>query len=108
MLLGVLGVLAVVFPPAVGPAPVEGIEVTRPLWMFWWLLTLEGRWGVKAILWGTGVLFALLVAVPFLDRSPQRRLRKRPLAAASLGIVLAIYIVLTLITAFTSSAAHLE
>jgi ubiquinol-cytochrome c reductase cytochrome b subunit len=108
VLLGALGVLAVLFPPEVGPAPVEGIEVTKPLWMFWWLFTLEDRWGVKAILWGSIVLFALLVAVPFLDRSPQRSLRKRPVAAVILAVVLAVYVALTLITAFTSSSAHLE
>jgi quinol-cytochrome oxidoreductase complex cytochrome b subunit len=34
VLLGVLGVLAVVRPPGIGPTPVEGIEVTKPMWMF--------------------------------------------------------------------------
>jgi ubiquinol-cytochrome c reductase cytochrome b subunit len=108
VLLGVLGVLAVVFPPEIGPAPVAGVEVTKPLWMFWWLFTLEDQWGVKAILWGTVALFALLVAVPFLDRGTQRNLRKRPVAAVLLAVVLALYIGLTMVTAFTSSSAHLE
>lgn len=52
-LVGVLIVLAALFPPGLGPTPVEGIEVTRPLWMFWWLFTLENWWGLDAILWAT-------------------------------------------------------
>jgi ubiquinol-cytochrome c reductase cytochrome b subunit len=35
ILLGGLSVLAVVFPPGVGPTPVEGIEVSKPPWMYW-------------------------------------------------------------------------
>lgn len=41
VLLGVLSVLGVLVPPVVGPTPVEGIEVTRPLRMFWWFFPLE-------------------------------------------------------------------
>jgi len=38
VVLGILGVLAVLWPPAIGATPVEGIEVTKPSWMFFWLL----------------------------------------------------------------------
>ena len=107
ILVGVLAVLAVLFPPGIGPAPVEGIEVTKPLWTFWWFFTLEGIWGVKAILWGAGALFAILVAVPFVDRGPERALRRRPVAAVLLVVVLVLYIVLTVATALTSSSGHL-
>src|SRR5262249_177708 len=72
-----LGVLAVLFPPGVGPTPVEGIEVTKPPWIYWWMFTLENWIGLSGILWGGGVLFALLVAVPFLDRNPRRYWRQR-------------------------------
>jgi len=106
-LVGLLGVLAVLFPPAIGPAPVEGIEVTKPLWMFWWLYTLENQWGVAAILWGTGALFAVLVLVPFVDRSKERSWRKRPAALALLAVVVVLLVALTVATAFTSPAAHL-
>src|SRR3546814_5421486 len=53
ILLAALGALAVFLPPGVGPTPVEGIEVTRPLWMFWWVFTLENLFGLKAILVGS-------------------------------------------------------
>lgn len=106
-LAGVLGVLAVLFPPGIGPTPVEGIEVTRPLWMFWWLFTFENWWGVKAILWGTVAVFALLAAVPFIDRRAERRWRKRPVAVGLAVAVLLALVILTYITATTSAVEHL-
>lgn len=106
-LIGVLIVLAALFPPGLGPTPVEGIEVTRPLWIFWWLFTLENWWGLKAILWGTIALFALLVAVPFIDRRPERYWRRRPVAVAIAALVLGVILVLTYVTATTSAVEHL-
>jgi len=106
-LVGVLGVLAVLFPPGIGPTPVEFIEVTRPLWMFWWLFTLENWWGVKAILWGTIVLFALLASVPFVDRRTERRWRMRPVALGLGAAVLLALVYLTDVTATTSAVEHL-
>ncbi len=107
VLVGALLVMAALFPPGVGPTPVEGIEVTRPLWMFWWLFTIENWWGVEAILWGALALFALLVAVPFVDRRGERRWRKRPVALGMAAAVLLAMIVLTYVTATTSAVEHL-
>ena len=107
MLAGLTAV-AVLFPPPVGPTPVAGIEVTKPMWVFWWLFTLENWVGLSGIVWGAGVLFALLIAVPFVDRSPRRYWRTRPVAIALGVAVLAALIVLTLLMAFTSPAEHLE
>lgn len=94
-------------PPGVGPTPVEGIEVTRPLWMFGWVFTLENLFGLKAILVGSGVLFALLIAVPFIDRNPNRWWRRRPLAMVALAVVLVVLVVLTIMTAVTPPATHI-
>ena len=107
VVLGILGVLAVLFPPGIGPTPVEGIEVTKPPWMFWWLFTLENELGLKGILWGAAALFGLLIAVPFIDRSPQRSWRKRPVAMAVAIIVVIVIIVLTILEAVTTPASHL-
>ena len=106
-LVGGLLVVAALFPPSVGPTPVEGIEITRPVWMFWWLFTLENWWGVKAILWATIALFVLLLAVPFVDRGTERRWRKRPVALGIAGAVLLAIVVLTYVTATTSAVEHL-
>lgn len=107
VLLGGLALAAVVFPPGVGPTPVEGIEVTRPPWMYWWMFTLENWLGLTGILWGSGVLFAILVAVPFIDRRTERRWRKRPVAIAVGVLVVVAIIVLSVLEAVTSPAQHL-
>ncbi len=97
LLTGGLAVLAVVFPPGVGSPPVEGIEVTKPPWMYWWMFTLENWIGLAGILWGAGALFVLLVAVPFIDRNPRRYWRQRPVAIALGALVLLALIVLTIL-----------
>jgi ubiquinol-cytochrome c reductase cytochrome b subunit len=107
VLLAGLGVLAVLFPPAIGPTPVAGIEVTKPLWVYWWMFTLENWFGLPAILWGAGILFGLLVLLPFIDRRPARSWRARPVAMILAAAVLIAFIVLTVLMAFTTPAAHL-
>ena len=108
VLLGLLSILAVLFPPPVGPTPVAGIEVTKPMWPFWWMFTLENWFGLPAILWGGVVLFGLLFAVPFIDRNPKRSWRARPVAMALGAVVIVTLIVLTILMAVTTPAAHLS
>ncbi len=62
-----LAVLAVLAPPAHGPAPVEGIEVTKPPWPMLWLYPIENWVGVSGILWATLAVFAALLVVPFVE-----------------------------------------
>jgi len=107
VLLGLLGAMALLWPRGVGPTPVEGIEVTKPPWMFWWLFSLENWVGLKGILWGSGALFAVLVAVPFVDRNPKRWWRRRPVAVTGALVVLAAIIVLTILMATITPASHL-
>ena len=107
LLIALLSVVAVLFPPPVGPTPVAGVEVTKPLWVFWWMFTLENWFGLPAILWGGVALFALLFAVPFIDRNPKRSWRARPVAMTLGALVLVALIVLTILMAFTTPAAHL-
>ncbi len=76
-------------------------------WMYWWMFTLENWIGLAGILWGVGVLFGLLVAVPFLDRNPHRYWRQRPVALTLAALVLAFLIVLTILEAITTPAQHL-
>ncbi|MFC5175104.1 cytochrome b [Nocardioides taihuensis] len=106
-LTGLLGILAVLVPPAVGPQPVEGLEVTKPPWNFWWMFTLENWFGLPFILYGGGALFLLLVALPFVDRNPHRLWRHRPLAMVIGLIVLLTVVTLTILMAFTTPQTHL-
>jgi ubiquinol-cytochrome c reductase cytochrome b subunit len=102
-----IGMLAVLRPPGVGATPVQGIEVTKPLWMFWWMFTLENKIGLKGILYGAGVLFGLLFALPFIDRNPKRWWRKRPVAITIAALVVAVLIVLTIMEALSTPVSHL-
>ena len=107
ILVGALGILAVLSPPAVGPPPVTGLEITKPPWNFWWMFTLENWIGLSGILYGGGALFLLLVALPFVDRNPNRLWRKRPVALTICGLVLVAVATLTILMAFTPTQTHL-
>lgn len=107
VLTGVVGILAVLWPPVVGPRPVAGLEITRPLWNFWWMFTLENWIGLPGILYGGAALFALLIALPFVDRTPHRYWRQRPVAMAAGSVVVLVLATLTILMLFTTAKTHL-
>jgi len=94
-LLGVLSILAVVLPPVLGPTPVAGIEITRPLWMFWWFFPMEVWFGVASIAFVIAGVFGLIFLVPFLDRSPRRLWRERKISMAIATVLLLSVIAVT-------------
>ncbi len=106
-LIGILGMLAVVFPQELGAPPVAGLEITRPPWSFWWMFTLENWIGLQGILFGELVFFGLLCLLPFVDRNPKRYWRTRPVAMAVGGSVLVAMIILTILMAITPAKQHL-
>lgn len=106
-LFGLIGVLAVVFPPGLGAHPVQGIEVTTPPLNFWWLYTLENFFGLPAIIYGELIFFGLLAIVPFVDRGPQRYWRHRPVAMTALALFLVALVVLTIMLKFMAAKNHL-
>jgi quinol-cytochrome oxidoreductase complex cytochrome b subunit len=106
-LLGLIGMLAVLFPPSLGPSPVPGIEVTEPPLNFWWLYSLENWFGLTAIVYGELIFFGLLVIVPFVDRNPERFWRRRPVAMMMLTLFLVTIIVLTILLKFLKAKEHL-
>lgn len=105
--LGGFGLLALLFPPVVGPTPVEGIEVTKPMWIYWWMYTLENWFGLSAIVWGSGILFGLLIVVPFVDRSPNRYWRDRKIALVLGALVLVAFVILNLLMLGTTPESHM-
>lgn len=92
VLLGGLGLLAVLLPPLLGPTPVAGVEVTRPMWMFWWFFPFEEWFGVASVGIAIALIFGLIFLVPFLDRSPHRHWRARKLSMGVLIVVAAILV----------------
>ncbi len=107
ILLAVLVGLAALTATPIGAAPVAGIEVTKPLWIFYWMYQLENWVGIEGLIWAPVVLMLLLAALPFLDRSPQRQPTRRKWVMGSALVVLGALSVLTLMVAFSGPAAHL-
>jgi quinol-cytochrome oxidoreductase complex cytochrome b subunit len=92
VLVGVLTLLAVLLPPAHGPAPIEGIEVTKPPWPLLWVYPVEDWIGVVGILWAPLAIFAALLVVPLVDRSPEQHPRRRLPVVIGAGVVVALIV----------------
>ncbi len=106
VLLGELLALAVLFPPGVGPTPVEGVEVTKPPLPLLWLYPLENWFGLGAVFYGSLALFLLLVLVPFVDRGPERLpLQRRAILAAG-SLVVAVIVGLIALALLGPTAVH--
>ncbi len=108
VLVGIFTMLAVLAPPAHGPAPIEGIEVTKPPWPMLWVYPIEDWVGVSGILWATLAIFLALFMVPFVDRSPERSPRKRLPMMIVAGLVVVTIIALIIYAAVQPVASHIE
>ena len=107
VLTGVLTILAVLAPPPHGPAPVQGIEITKPPWPMLWVYPVEDWVGVAGILWATIAIFAALFLVPIVDRGEERHPRKRlPMMIAAAMVVLTV-IALIVYAAVQPVASHI-
>ena len=107
ILAGLMLILAVLRPPAVGPAPVEGIEVTKPPWIFLPLFAVENWVGVSGLLWVNVAGFVLLALVPFLDRSPHTRPGQRRTAIVLAVIILLVAVGLATLAWLTAGTEHI-
>lgn len=107
VLLAGLVALAATTANTVGAAPVAGIELTKPPWTFYWMYQLENWVGINGLIWAPAVVFLLLAALPFLDRSAQRRPSRRKWVIGSALVLFGIVSILTLMVAFSAPAAHL-
>lgn len=103
---GVVLGLAVLLPPAVGPSPVPGIEVTKPPWLFLPLFAVENWVGVAGLLWASLALFGFLALVPLLDRSAAVSPRERPVALALTAAFILALVGLALLAWLTPGAKH--
>ncbi|HJW76069.1 MAG TPA: cytochrome b N-terminal domain-containing protein, partial [Thermoleophilia bacterium] len=105
---GIASVLAVLSPPGLGPAPVEGLEVTKPPWPILWWYAVENLVGVSGILWATLVVLVALVVTPFVDRGTERHPWKRLPVLISAAILVAAVVALTLYALLAPVKPHIE
>lgn len=94
VLVGTLGLLAHFSPVALGPKadPADTSFLPRPEWyylpIFQWLKYWNGGLAIIGIIVIPGIIAALLVVLPFIDRRKERRPWKRPVASFSFAIVI--------------------
>lgn len=108
IMLAVATLLSLVWPAALGPRPVPGIEETKPPWMFLPFYPFEDWFGLGALLWVPAVLFGALALLPFVDRSPHRSPARRRLVVA-VGLIVAVSLVALVAYAWvTVPQAHVQ
>jgi ubiquinol-cytochrome c reductase cytochrome b subunit len=94
LVIGILAYLSYFHPFELGPAanPANTQYYPRPEWyyrpMFQELKYFPGRWEVVGSVVLPGLLVLLLILAPFIDRSPERRPWKRPVAVGTYCVVL--------------------
>jgi ubiquinol-cytochrome c reductase cytochrome b subunit len=97
-----LGSLCFFMPMQLGPSanPADAQYIPRPEWyylpIFQWLKYWHGAASVVGILVIPGLLVLAIIALPFLDRSIERRPWKRPIAMGSYAFVMFILVGLSL------------
>ena len=106
VLVGALSVLSVLIPPVLGPTPVEGIETTRPLWLFWWFFPFEQWFGVASVGAAIAVVFGLIFLVPFIDRSPRRRWQDRKVSMAIAAVLLFVLVAISIYVLINNPNGH--
>ncbi|UOF90923.1 cytochrome bc complex cytochrome b subunit [Fodinisporobacter ferrooxydans] len=74
---GLLLILAILFPPELGPAPVDGIESTQPPWVFMGIFSVENWVGLPGLLWTGIIIVVLLFLVPLFDRGKTQMFKDR-------------------------------
>lgn len=93
IIIGCLGVLAHYAPTDLGPKanPADTQYLPRPEWyylpVFQWLKYWRGSLAVVGILLIPGIIALVFLLLPFLDRRPERRPWKRPLAVTTYAAI---------------------
>jgi len=107
ILLAILMGLAATTVNPIGAAPVAGIEVTKPMWPFFWVYQIENWMGLQGLFWAPIVVFVALAALPFLDRRPERRPARRRWVMISALVLFGAWAVLTVMVAVSGTVSHL-
>lgn len=108
ILLGIVTILATFLRPELGPVPVEGIEATKPPWLFLSIFSIENWTGLQGLIWTSILLLLGLIAVPFIDRAKSNNLKERKIIVA-LGIFMVIFVLVLTINGYVAKPEqHLD
>ncbi|GAW91939.1 cytochrome b N-terminal domain-containing protein [Calderihabitans maritimus] len=108
VLSGILILLAVLRPPAIGPVPVEGIEATKPPWLFLSIFSIENWTGLYGLLITAAFLGLALVVVPFIDRAATNNIGQRKSIVVSGVLIFVIAVALTFNGYISQPEQHLS
>ncbi|MGG5252814.1 cytochrome b [Neobacillus sp. SM06] len=104
---GLLVLLAVIYPPALGPIPTEGLEATKPPWLFMGIFSIENWAGLPGLLWASVAIVVLLILVPFADRAKTQLIKERKLIVSVSAIVVLLLGGLTINAYATKPKQHI-
>jgi ubiquinol-cytochrome c reductase cytochrome b subunit len=102
-----LMILASVAPAGLGALadPTDHSYNPRPEWYFYFLFQIlhytEGPFEVVGTMVLPNLFVLALLALPFIDKAPERSPKRRPIAMTAIGLVLAGYVALTTIAALS-------
>ena len=108
LILAGTALLSLVWGASLGERPNPAIEVTKPWWMFLSFYPLEDWFGLTALVWAPVILFAGLIALPFVDRSPWRSPARRKWIVAFGAVVAIALIALALYAGLTPAVSHVQ
>ncbi len=102
----IVAAVAFFLKPELGPKPTPGIEVTKPMWMFLWLYSIEDWLGIRGLIYAPVALFALLAVVPFIDRGPLRSPLRRKGTMVYGALLLLVLVGLVIYAEVSTPVAH--
>ncbi|WP_169729960.1 cytochrome b N-terminal domain-containing protein [Thermicanus aegyptius] len=108
VVLGITLILGIIAPPGIGPSPLDGIEVTKPVWPFLWLYSVEEWFGVNGAWIAGGLTVAGLLAIPFIDYAKEQAFGKRKFVLILSTVVVLTFLVLTVYAYFSTPVVHLN
>ena len=103
----VVALLALAYPPSIGPKVILGVEITRPAWVFWYTHALGNQWGLIPLTVGTLISPVILLLVPFIDRSKNLHILDRKRMAIAAIIVILLWVALTSFVGFAAEHQHI-
>jgi ubiquinol-cytochrome c reductase cytochrome b subunit len=106
-ILFLISFIALVVEPPLGGGPVEGMEITKPPWMFLWIYSLENIW-VDFLIIAPAIIFMSLILLPIIDRGSSIDPRERKIVITIFIIMLMLLAVLTINGMITSAGHHMD
>lgn len=104
--LEIVFLISILFPPGIG-RQIDFNAMYQPLpeWYFLWIYELikyfPGQWTFVGAVVIPLITFFFILLAPFLDRTPHRQLRKRPIATLMTSFLIVIVSLLTLISLYS-------